>query len=205
MKPLLKLLFAIFLSLSIVTLFVLQITQISKVSELESDIESINEQLETITDDAITPIDDNGDPIGPTSTDDDSITVKLYYKNYADDPEVLNCIADTYIEKQIPKTNKTLTDTLQLLLTNKLTNEEKEYGLASPFEDPAYIDRFEGFELKTVDINNGIANLTFEDPYYFSSGGSCRTGLIVSMINLTAKQFGNIDRVTLTPSDLFQP
>lgn len=204
MKSLLKLIFSIFLSLSIVTLFVLVITQSSRLSQLENDINRIDELVGSITGEDITPIDDN-DPITDDPDTTDTISVKLYYKNYDNDPEVLNCVADTYIEKTIPKSNKTLTDTLQLLLDNKLTQEQKDFGLQSPFEDPTYIDRFEHFELISVNVSNGNAYLTFEDPLYFSNGGSCRTGIITSMISLTAKQFGNIDKVIYEPSELFQP
>ena len=207
MKTLLKVIFAIFLSLSIVLLFVLQLMQSSQLNTLKQDVSELSEAVSTLTGDdpIIDPTTTPDDPLEPTSNPSGRIKVKLYYKNYSNDPESINCAADTFVYRTIPKSTTPLTDTVRLLLENKLTEEEKAFGLDSPFEDENYTDRLENFELESVDINNGIANLTFSDPDYFSSGGSCRVGLLTSMIDLTVKQFGSIDKVTYSPYDVFQP
>lgn len=206
MKSLLKIIFAFFLAISIVILFTLQLMQGSQINTIKKDLEDLNTTVAGLTngDPNITVIPSN-DPLDPTTNPDGSLKVKLYYKNYGADPEVINCSADTFVLRTIPKTTTPLTDALQLLMVNTLSEAEKNFGLDSPFEDPVYSNRFENFKLKNVVVNNGIANLTFEDPDYFSSGGSCRIGIMKSMLELTAKQFGSVDKVTFSPYDVFQP
>lgn len=207
MKTLLKVIFAIFLSISIVLLFVLQLMQSSQLNTLKQEVSELSDAVSILTGDdpVIDPTTTPDDPLEPTSNPSGTIKVKLYYKNYTNDPESINCAADTFVYRTIPKSTTPLTDTVRLLLENKLTEQEKAFGLISPFEDANYSDRLENFELESVDINNGIANLTFSDPDYFSSGGSCRVGLLTSMIDLTVKQFGSVDKVTYSPYDVFQP
>jgi spore germination protein GerM len=207
MKTLLKVIFAIFLSISIVLLFALQLMQSSQLNTLKQDVSELSDAVSALTGDdpIVDPTTSPDDPLEPTANPSGTIKVKLYYKNYANDPESINCSADTFVYRTIPKSTTPLTDTVRLLLENKLTEEEKTFGLNSPFEDPNYADRFENFELESVDINNGVAKLTFNDPDYFSSGGSCRVGLMASMIDLTVKQFGSVDQVTYSPFDVFQP
>jgi spore germination protein GerM len=207
MKTLLKVTFAIFLSISIVLLFVLQLMQTSQLNNLKQEVSDLSDTVATLTGDdpIIDPTTTPNDTIEPTSNPSGTIKVKLYYKNYDADPEMINCSADTFVYRTIPKTTTPLTDTVRLLLENQLTDEEHDFGLSSPFEDPNYIARLENFKLESVDVNNGVANLTFSDPDYFSSGGSCRVGLMTSMIDLTVKQFGSVDQVTYSPYDVFQP
>jgi hypothetical protein len=206
MKSLLKIVFAFFLAISIVVLFTLQLMQGSQINTIKTELGNLSTTVAGLTgqDPNITLIPTNG-PLEPTTNPDGSMKVKLFYKNYGADPEVINCAADTFVLRTIPKTTMPLTDTLQLLLSTTLTDAEKNFGLDSPFEDSVYSNRFENFKLKTVTVNNGIANLTFEDPDYFSSGGSCRIGIMTSMFELTAKQFGSVDKVTFSPFDVFQP
>lgn len=224
MKTLVKVLFGAIAAISIIILFVLSLIQSNQINKINSDLSHVSNQLEILINNQdpsiITPTDIDvpditGGPSDPTttvapSTSSETIKIKLYYKNVKNDPEHLNCEADTFVYRTIPKTSKVLTDTLNYMLTNKLTAEEKAFGLENLFEfgpdDTSYATRFEKFKIKSVSVNStGMATITLEDPEYFSSGGSCRISELSSMFELTAKQFSTVDDIQFLPLDVMQP
>jgi|GEM_PF-669106 len=132
--------------------------------------------------------------------------VLLYYKNVNNDPKIELCEADTAIEREIPLSKSPLKDAINLLVTNQLTAEEKASGLLGYLGSDMSNKDVTKFRLKLAVIeNNNTAVLTFDDPDYFSSGGSCAIGILSSQIEKTAKQFPGIKKVILQPEDRFQP
>lgn len=130
---------------------------------------------------------------------DKKVKVKLYYFNYKEfekhDNEPFSKFI-TYIEKEIPETENIIENTIRLRLFNKLSEEEKNEGLAGEFPI--------SFFLKKVKLNNGILYLDIDDLEYFSQGGSTRIGIFQMQIEKTAIQFPGVERI-IYPEGVFQP
>ncbi len=133
---------------------------------------------------------------------DGKVKVVLYYYNPKLDqgPGGAQCGKKGLVpvERNIPKNNTPLKDTINLLLKGEITESEKNSGITTEFP-------LQGVSLTSADISNGIATLTFSDPKNKTGGGSCRVSLLWSQIEATAKQFPNIDSVKFVPKTLFQP
>lgn len=141
----------------------------------------------------------------PEPTQQLTLKVKLYYKNTTKDPQMLNCNADDFVYREIPLTQTPLRDTINLLLVNQLTAEEKAKGFKSYVAVPDGTKTYLNFKLQSASITNNVATLTFTDPDNFSSGGSCRAGGMLDQIVQTAKQFPTVKEVVTKPDLLFQP
>ncbi|MFA6338681.1 MAG: GerMN domain-containing protein [Candidatus Paceibacterota bacterium] len=130
------------------------------------------------------------------------IKVKLYFYNPELDqgPGGAQCSRKglVEVERVISATTTPLEDTINLLLRGELSDEEKANGISTEFP-------LSGVTLKSVVIDEGVATLTFNDPKFKTSGGSCRVGIIRFQIEATAKQFPSVTSVRFMPEDLFQP
>lgn len=100
--------------------------------------------------------------------------------------------------RDLPQSNTPIEDALNLLLAGNITDEERAAGFETEFPGP-------GLKLLSAVLNNGILTLTFDDPDYFTSGGSCRVGLMWAQIEKTALQFPGVNEVRYLPDSLFQP
>lgn len=89
-------------------------------------------------------------------------------------------------------------ETINLLLAGELTNEERSEGIDTEFP-------LEGVALTDVTLSSGVATLTFEDPNFRTSGGSCRVAVLWAQIEETALQFPGVEQVRYEPAELFQP
>lgn len=130
-------------------------------------------------------------------------TIKLYYYNSAlDQDEAGNILCSRKgliaVERKIPISKTPIQDTIKLLISGQLTEEEKSQGITTEYP-------LEGFSLRGVSLKDGILTLEFEDPNYKTSGGSCRVGILWFQIEATAKQFPEVQRVQFLPEELFQP
>lgn len=130
-------------------------------------------------------------------------TVKLYYYDPERDKDAggnILCSAQglVAVQRQIPRTQTPLTDTIKLLLKGELTAQEKSQGITTEFPLP-------GVSLTSATIVNGMATLTFADPQNKTGGGSCRVGILWKQIETTAKQFSSVTSVRFLPEELFQP
>lgn len=125
-------------------------------------------------------------------------TISLYaYNPLLDDHQ---CSQEGFVrlERTLPQSTTPLADSIRLLITEALTEEEKDQGITSEYPLP-------GFELISASITDGTATLTFNDPESQTVGGSCRVSILYKQIELTAKQFESVQDVVVTPEDLFQP
>lgn len=102
------------------------------------------------------------------------------------------------LRKTIKKGNDPITASVELLLSNALTEEERALGYISSF--PLF-----GFELGTARIEDGVVTLSFIDPYQTTSGGACRVTIMKNQIETTVLQFKNVREVNFLPQELFQP
>lgn len=116
--------------------------------------------------------------------------VKLYFYDEAGDKDVdgnIKCSADglvpilreiTFVDK-----NNRIGETIKILLSEILP----------------------GVTLTSVNLNDGTLTLTFRDPNFETSGGSCKVSILRAQIEATAKQFPGVEQVLFMPEDLFQP
>lgn len=102
------------------------------------------------------------------------------------------------VDRTIPHTEATLRASLELLLADPLTPEERARGLTTEFP-------LEGVRLEGVSIEGDMAVIALADPKRRLSGGSCRVGILYAQLAATAKQFRNIDDVRITPETVLQP
>jgi len=208
MKTVLKYLLAGFLTISVSGLGVLQVVQVLEMRNLKQTVDVLQADVETLQNGDVIILPTESPDIIITSSPEDTgtpaetISIKLYYKNHALDPDSITCEADSYVTRTIPKTATPLTDTIRLLLVNDLTQAEKNLGLENEFHTTAASQQV---TLTMASITNGVATLTFDDPLDFTSGGSCRSGILASQVSLTAKQFSTVNSVELEPFSVFQP
>ena len=134
---------------------------------------------------------------GPKTT-----TVKLYYYNQKLDQGEQHFIScdEKYVvptERTVTVEDATIEKTLKLLLMGELTDAERSLGLTTEFPN-------EGFSLTSYKLEDGQLFLEFKDENSFTSGGSCRIGLLRMQIEKTALQFPEVKHVVF-PEELFQP
>lgn len=130
-------------------------------------------------------------------------SVELYYYNSDLDKDESGNIACSKkglvtIERKIPITKTPIQDTVKLLLSGKLTDEERAQGISTEYPLP-------GLSLKGALLKNGILTLEFDDPNNKTVGGSCRVGILWFQIEATAKQFPEVRQVRFLPEEIFQP
>jgi hypothetical protein len=130
-------------------------------------------------------------------------TIDLYYYDPKKDNDAsgnISCSAKglVAVKRVVPRTASPLTDAIKLLLRGELTNEERAKGVTTEFP-------LSGVELTSAFIKDGVANLSFTDPDFKTSGGSCRVAVLWAQINATARQFPGIKEVKFSPPELFQP
>ena len=129
--------------------------------------------------------------------------VKLYYYNKTKDIEAsgfVSCSPDAVlpVEREIPRTDTPIEDTIRLLIEGELTEAEKAAGFTTEFPHPE-------FKLLDVDFKDGLLTLTFTEVRSFTVGGACRVTLLAAQIKKTARQFPGVREVRLAPDSLFQP
>jgi len=130
-------------------------------------------------------------------------TVNLYYYNpELDKDESGNILCSRQglvaVERKILATQTPIQDTIKLLISGRLTNEEKTQGISTEYP-------LEGFSLKGASLKDGVLTLDFDDPNNKTVGGSCRVGILWFQIEETAKQFPGVQQVRFLPEELFQP
>jgi len=120
-------------------------------------------------------------------TDNSSRLVKLYYHDAKLDPNFESCDVNNYLEKSIPLTQSPIKDTLNALIKSDIFEQNDE------------------FVLKSINLKSD-GTLVLEFPFIggFTTGGSCRVGILTSQIEQTAKQFASVKTVVFTPA-VFQP
>lgn len=129
--------------------------------------------------------------------------VKLYYYDLAHEQSVSNntdCskLGLRGVTRSIERIPRNLEQTIRLLIAGEMTDVERESGLSTEFP-------LEGFELVVATLEQGTLTLTFEDPYFKSSGGACRASILRAEIEQTALQFPTVQRVIIMPPDILQP
>ncbi len=135
--------------------------------------------------------------------EDTWISIKLFYYNPELDRDESDNTACSRkgletVERKIPITKTPIQDTIKLLLSGELTNEERTQGISTEYP-------LQGLSLKGALLKDGILTLEFNDPNNKTVGGSCRVGILRFQIEATAKQFPEVQKVRFLPEELFQP
>ena len=131
-------------------------------------------------------------------------TVYLFYYNKTRDVDAsgqIRCSPESVIPvKRAVPGNAGKKEILERLLDGKLTREEKAAGFETEFPHPK-------FRLRKVDFNEstGCLTLWFTPVPGFTTGGSCRTGLLSAQIRKTAANLAGVRDVQIRPETLFQP
>lgn len=141
--------------------------------------------------------------VEPDAEEAEKITVKLYYYNLDKDKEIdesIPCSADAVlpVEREITESLNVPAATLRLLLKGDITDEEASEGFQTEFA-PGKLS------YKSLMVKDGTATIEFQDDNGFTSGGSCRAGLLATQIKKTLLQFDTIDKVVFANEDMFQP
>ena len=130
-------------------------------------------------------------------------TINLYYYNSDLDKDESGNIACgrnglAPVERKIPITQTPIQDAVKLLLSGKLTEEERARGIDTEYP-------LEGLSLKSALLKDGILTLEFDDAKNKTVGGSCRVGILWFQIEATTKQFPEVRQVRFLPEEIFQP
>ena len=135
-----------------------------------------------------------------TTQNDKSRKIKLYYYNLVEDKKIADyipCEAVLPVDRETPITPTPIQDAINLLLEGELTAQEKNQGFSTEFPH-------QGFRLIGANLKDGILTLEFPSIPSFTTGGSCRVGLLIDQIEKTAKQFLEVKEVKFKP-EVFQP
>ncbi|MEX2010267.1 MAG: GerMN domain-containing protein [Parcubacteria group bacterium] len=103
------------------------------------------------------------------------------------------------VDREIPRTETPLEDTLRLFLKGELTGGEREQGISTEYP-------LSGLTLSSVNLSpRGVLTLDISDPERKTTGGACRVTLLRAQLEATAKQFDTVKSVRYTNPELFQP
>jgi len=113
--------------------------------------------------------------------------------NYEADPRAL-----LPVEREIAFSENLIFDTIESLIESELSEQEKQAGFWTSFPG-------ESFRLLRAELQGDTLTLFFDDPLYFTSGGSSRVRYMWLQIWMTALQFPEVENVRYEPKTLFQP
>ena len=137
---------------------------------------------------------------GNNSNDTQKILLYYYNPQLDQGPGGAQCSKNglVSVERNIPKSQTPLRDSILELMKGNITAAEKAQGISTEFP-------LSGLTLENASINNGVATLKFRDTEGKTVGGSCRVAVLWHQIEATAKQFSTITAVRFAPEELFQP
>ena len=118
----------------------------------------------------------------------ETTSVRVYFTNTIEDPEVLHCEVTYPVERRIPKTENALHGALRELLKGP-TVMEQSMGFYSSINP--------GVKLLGLTAEEGTVTADFDAMMQFQLGGSCRVMAIRSQIENTLKQFPNVEEVVI--------
>lgn len=136
------------------------------------------------------------------SNNSQNTTINLYFYNLNKDegPNGTMCSEKGLVEvkRSVSRDEANIEGAIKLLLKGGIMAEEMVDGTTTEFP-------LQNVELQNVEVRDSVVYLTFSDPLYKTSGGSCRVSILRAQIEATAKQFGDVGEVRFIPEELFQP
>jgi len=128
-----------------------------------------------------------------------NMTVKIFFGNIKEDPEVLNCEKVYSVERQILKKKMMIQSLRELLKGPTLEEQEKGY----------FTNINSDVKINSLIVENNIAKVDFDEQLGYQVGGSCRVMAIRSQITGTLVQFSEINDVIISingrTEDILQP
>ena len=136
------------------------------------------------------PIPDSSGPIVLAPTTNETMTIEVYFNNPDTDPNwAFECTNVLPVERTIPQTSGIAMATIKELLKGP-TISEKNSGYVTNINS--------GVEVQSLTIQNGIANIDFNEQLQYQVGGSCKTSAIIAQIKQTLKQFSTVSDVIIS-------
>ena len=128
-----------------------------------------------------------------------TITLKVFFNNDELDPE-FSCNKVFPVEREVSKTQAVARASLEELLKGP-TESEKDQGFFTNINP--------GVKIQSLNIENGVAKVDFDEQLEFQVGGSCRVAAISAQIRETLKQFPTVESVIISingrTEDILQP
>lgn len=115
-------------------------------------------------------------------------SVRIYFTNTIEDPDVLHCEVTYPVERRIPTTENALEGALRELLKGP-TVVEQSMGFYSTINP--------GVKLLDLTVEEGKVTADFDAMMQFQLGGSCRVSAIRSQIENTLSQFPEVEEVVI--------
>jgi len=129
------------------------------------------------------------------------MTVKIFLSDsrFVGEP-YFDCSRTIAAERRVPKTLAVAKAATEVLLRGA-TQEEINQGFVSNINS--------GVRIQNLTIENGVAEVDFDEQLEFQVGGSCRVAAIRAQITDTLKQFPTVDSVIISidgrTEDILQP
>ena len=129
------------------------------------------------------------------------MTVRIFLSdsNFVNEP-YFDCSRTIAVERQVPETLAVGKTAIESLLRGA-TDQEINQGFVSSISP--------GVRIQSLNIENGVAEVDFNEQLEFQVGGSCRVTAIRAQITETLKQFSTIDSVVISingrTEDILQP
>lgn len=129
-----------------------------------------------------------------------TMTLRVYFGNTVNDPQALDCGKTYPVSRTVPKTSTVGRRALEELLKGP-TEAEKTLGYSTSIKEGAKIQR--------LLIQEGVAEVDFNEALQSGVGGSCKVAMIRSQITSTLKQFSTVENVVISingrSQDILQP
>jgi len=129
----------------------------------------------------------------------ETVKLKIYFNNSNLDPE-MSCHKVFSVEREVAKTSAVARAALTELLKG-VSEQEKSQGFFTSIN--------EGVIIQSLSIENGVANVDFDEQLEYQMGGSCRVSAIRAQIIETLKQFPTVKEVVISVNgrteDILQP
>lgn len=116
------------------------------------------------------------------------ITLKVYFNNSRLDPDI-SCNKVFSVDREVKETLAVARAAMNELILGP-TLIEREAGYFSSFDS--------NVQIKSINIENGVARVDFNEGLEKNIGGSCQVAAIVAQINSTLKQFSSIKTVVIS-------
>ncbi|MFA6427068.1 MAG: GerMN domain-containing protein [Candidatus Magasanikbacteria bacterium] len=136
----------------------------------------------------------------PVQFKQETMTVKIFFNNDKNDPNLSDCSKVYSVERTIPKTQAVGRAALEQLFKG-LSKEEAYEGFFDNI--PA------GVKIQNLTIENGVAKVDLSKELEEGVGGSCRVTAIRAQVTETLKQFPTVKEVIISidgrTEDILQP
>lgn len=138
-------------------------------------------------------------PVKILKSSGEIMTIKVFFNNNIMDPAI-SCEKVFAVNREVPKTTAVARAALEELLKG-VTYSDVNQGFSTSIN--------EGVKIQSLTIENGVANVDFNEQLGYQVGGSCKVSTIRAQIIQTLKQFPTVKNVIISingrTEDILQP